>query len=193
MGRPDWQVCGPIPKVKRRSPTRLLFSSVSFSLNANKRGRGVGRGRRGCRTPGWDSPLPHPPNDGRVASCLATPQARGAGPARMGFAGALELGFDFACVPFPWRPCNLAALAATTQFIPERRARRGEGGEVGEAFCPLPSPTLSVETGPCCKRYLAALGNSPARKVNCGARLPAFTTSLAHGHLKKPSSSTSSY
>lgn len=57
---PDWQACGPIATVRRRFLTRPLFSLVRFSLNANKRGRGVGRGRRGSRTPSWDSSVPHP-------------------------------------------------------------------------------------------------------------------------------------
>ena len=57
---PDWQACGPITTVRRRFLTRPLFSLVCFSLNANKRGRGVGRGRRGSRTPSGDSSVSHP-------------------------------------------------------------------------------------------------------------------------------------
>lgn len=175
MGRPDWQVCGPIPKVRRRSPTRLLFSSVSFSLNANKRGRGVGRGRRGCRTPGWDSPLPHPPNDGRVARCLATPQARGAGPARMGFAGALELGFNFACVPFPWRPCNLAALAATTQFIPKREAgKEGRGRRGWRGLQPLAEPNLERRDWALLQALLGRAGEFTCQESQLWCPPPSF-------------------
>ena len=57
---PDWQACGPITTVRKRFLTHPLFSLVRFSLNANKRGRGVGRGRRGSRTPSGDSSVPHP-------------------------------------------------------------------------------------------------------------------------------------
>ena len=76
---------------------------------------------------------PHYPPQRQAGRCLATPQARGAGPARMGLAGALELGFDFACVPISVAAVQsrCGALAATRQFIPEREAggeRRGRRG-----------------------------------------------------------------
>jgi hypothetical protein len=44
--------------VGRRASARPLFSLVCFSLNANKRGRGVSRRRRVCGTPCWGSTLP---------------------------------------------------------------------------------------------------------------------------------------
>lgn len=78
--------------VGRRALTRPLFSSLPFSLNANKPELGVGWGLGECRTPRWDSSLPPP---SQASGCLGTPRAPGAGSAPKGLAGALELSFGF--------------------------------------------------------------------------------------------------
>lgn len=117
VGRPchDWQVCSPIAKVGRRARARPLFSLVPFSLNANKRGRGVGRGRGGYGTPCWGSALPKPGGLWRGYNASS-----GAGPAQMRLTGSLELGFGFASTRISVVAVHLrySSLASTRQFIP---------------------------------------------------------------------------
>lgn len=149
---PDWQECGPIATVRRRFLTRPLFSLVRFSLNANKRGRGVGRGRRGSRAPSWDSSVPHPLTPG---GWLLGDAVNSRGWSRQ--YGALWSPVSLLhALLFPWPRCNRAAARWPPPVVYSRgRGQLGEAGRRGWGFWGTTTHPLHF-AGPILRRRIRA-------------------------------------